>query len=139
MKHLSHNTIPCEQEPMNKTALFVGWGALIPGREKIASQVLNEAKQYLLKLQQEGTIDSFELVILEPHGGELAGFVLAKGDKETIHRLRTSDEFIRVISRVQLVHSHVGVVGAYTGAEIHTLVQISNQQIAELLGTVTDK
>ena len=39
---------------MAKGALFVGWGALIPGREKAAKQVLGEAMQYLHRLEQEG-------------------------------------------------------------------------------------
>src|ERR671928_154888 len=54
---------------MAKGALFVGWGALIPGREAAARRVLGDAMQYLQRLQQAGTIDSFEAVALEPHGG----------------------------------------------------------------------
>ena len=117
---------------MSKGALFVGWGALIPGREEAAQKVLKEAIQYLQRLQQEGAIDSFEAVALEPHGGDLAGFVLVKGDKEIVAELRVSAEFVRITARVQLVHSHVGVVGAYTGAEMQTLFQMWDQQTEEL-------
>jgi hypothetical protein len=49
---------------MAKGALFVGWGALITGREKGAQQVLGEVMQYLQRLQQEGTLDSIEAVAL---------------------------------------------------------------------------
>jgi hypothetical protein len=117
---------------MAKGALFVGWGALIPGREAAAQKVLNEAMQYLQRLQQGGTIDSFQAVALEPHGGDLAGFVLVTGDKETVAQLRVSDEFARIAARVQLVHSNVGVVGAYTGAEMQSLFEIWDRQTEEL-------
>ena len=117
---------------MAQGALFVGWGALLPGREQAAQNVVHEARHYLQQLQQAGTIDSFEAVALEPHGGDLAGFVLVKGDQETVARLRGSEEFVRIVARVQLVHSHVGVVGAYTGAELQALFALWDQQRAEL-------
>jgi hypothetical protein len=117
---------------MAKGALFVGRGALIPGREAAAQRVLEEAVQYLTALQRNGTIDSFELVALEPHGGDLAGFVLVKGDREAIARLRTSNEFARIVARVQLVHSNVGVVGAYTGPEMGALFELFDRQREEL-------
>jgi hypothetical protein len=117
---------------MAKGALFVGWGALIPGREGAARRVLTEAVQYLRRLQEEGVIDSFEAVALEPHGGDLAGFVLLKGDREAISRIRASDEFTRIAVRVQLVHAHVGVVGAYTGAEMQSLFEVWDRQEEEL-------
>ena len=117
---------------MAKGALFVGWGALIPGREGAARRVLNEAVQYLQRLQREGTIDSFEAVALEPHGGDLTGFVLVRGDREAISRMRVSDEFARIAVRVQLVHTHVGVVGAYTGAEMQSLFEEWDRQEEDL-------
>jgi hypothetical protein len=113
---------------MAKGALFVGWGALIAGREKAAQKVLNEAMQYCQRLRQEGTIDSFEAVALEPHGGELEGFVMIKGEREKIAKLRVDEEFVRVIVGVQLVHNKVGVVGAYTGSEMQSLFETWNQQ-----------
>ncbi|HEX8567351.1 MAG TPA: hypothetical protein VF648_17050 [Pyrinomonadaceae bacterium] len=118
---------------MAKGALFIGWGALIPGREKAAKSVLNDAMQFCIRLQQEGKIDNFEAVALEPHGGDLEGFVLVKGDKEVIGKLRLDEEFVRIIVGVQLVHSKVGVVGAYVGAEMQSLFEIWDQQEEKLI------
>ena len=113
--------------------LFVGWGAIVPGREKTAARVLGEAMQYLQGQKEERTIEDFEVVLLEPHGGELEGFVLVKGAKESLAQLRSSPDFLRVIVGVQLVHSKVGVVGAYTGAEMGQLLQIWDEQESNLL------
>jgi hypothetical protein len=118
---------------MAKGALFVGWGSIVSGREKIAADVLNEAQQYLQRLQREGVIDGADVVLLEPHGGELEGFVLIKGEKEAISRLRTDDMFVHMIVGVQLVHNNVRVVGAYSGAEMHALLKLWDHQEARLL------
>lgn len=117
---------------MEKGALFVGWGSIITGREKIAPRVLNEAMQYLQKLKTEGQLDSIEVIILEPHGGELDGFVLVKGDKNVLANLRVDDEFVKMIVGVQLVHTKVGVVWAYSGAEIQSLFQMWDEQEEKL-------
>jgi hypothetical protein len=88
---------------MAKGALFDGLGAPIPGREKSAHGVLEEAGRYCARLQQEGRIGSFKWVALEPHGRDLEGFVLVRGEKEELAQLRVDDGFVRVIVAVQAV------------------------------------
>ncbi|WML58744.1 hypothetical protein [Neobacillus sp. PS2-9] len=119
---------------MAKGSLLVGWGEIIPGREKAAKATLNNAMEYCIRLQQEGKIDRFEVVVLEPHGSDLNGFVLITGDKETVARLRAEDEFVSVMVGVQLVHRNVRVVGAYTGSEIQSLFAMWDEQEEQLLG-----
>lgn len=117
---------------MAKGALFVGWGALIPGREKQGAAVLGEAAAYCARLQAEGRIDGFETVLLEPHGGDLEGFVLVRGDRETLAALRSEEEFVRIIVAVQLVHTRVGVTAAWTGESLGTIMRIWDEQEARL-------
>jgi hypothetical protein len=45
-------------------------------------QVFSEGLQYWARLQQEGTIERFEPVLLDVHRGDLAGFVMLRGDRE---------------------------------------------------------
>lgn len=118
---------------MSKAALFIGWGAIIPGREKKAEEVLHESVAYCTRLQQQGVIDSFEAFFLEPHGGELEGFVIVRGDKDSIAKLRLDEEFQSTIVAVQLVHTKVGVVGAYTGRELQSVAALWSKQEARIL------
>ena len=118
---------------METGALFVGWGSIISGREEAAARVLGEAMQYLERLKGEGTIADLEVVLLEPHGGDLEGFVLVKGEREAIARLRIDPEFVKTIVGVQLVHQKVGVVGAHTGAAMGSLLRMWSEQEARLL------
>jgi hypothetical protein len=49
-------------------AMFIGWGAVVRGREKQALQVFQESMEYYGKLQQDGRIESFDVLLLAPHG-----------------------------------------------------------------------
>src|SRR5579859_1806634 len=61
---------------MANAALFIGWGKVVQGREAKSLEVFGEGLEYWTRLQQLGEIESFEPVALEPHGGDLGGFVL---------------------------------------------------------------
>jgi hypothetical protein len=106
---------------MAKGALFIGWGAAARGREQTALSLFQEAVQYYTRLQQQGDIDSFEAVSLEPHGGDLYGFLLIKGDAEKIGRMRMSPEFVTLTTRATLVLDNFGVAGAQFGEGLDQL------------------
>ena len=113
-------------------ALMIGWGPAVRGREQKALQVFNEAIQYYVQLQQRGTIESFEPVALEPHGGDLVGFLLVRGDREKLNTLRNSEEFLRLNNRAGLVVDNLGVVTAYIGEELQRLFADFGTQASEL-------
>jgi hypothetical protein len=117
---------------MASGALFIGWGHVIHGREQQALHVFNEAVQYWSSLQQGGEIEGFEPVALEPHGGDLHGFFMIRGDREQLARLRIREDFVRLIQRAELVVADVGVVSAYVGDELNRLFSDFQQQAAEI-------
>ena len=75
----------------------------ISTRERQAVKVFNETFEYYSRLQQEGEIESFEPILLEPHGGELSGFYLLRGDRDKLARIRSSEEFERLTARAELI------------------------------------
>ena len=117
---------------MADTALFVGFGIPARGRERQALAVFNEALQLYGELQQRGEIESFEPVLLEPHGGDLGGFILLRGEREALARVRTSDEFMRVSVRAGLIVEGFGVVEGWLGERLQTQMALYNDQLAEL-------
>jgi hypothetical protein len=98
--------------------LFIGWGAVVRGREKQALQVFQESMEYYGRLQQEGRIEGFDVVLLAPHGGDMNGFVVLRGDREALADVRFSDEFERLLVRAASIIDAPGVVPAYTGEAI---------------------
>jgi hypothetical protein len=99
-------------------ALFLGWGPVVRGREQTALTVFQETLEYYGRLQQEGRIESFEPVLLAPHGGELAGFVMLRGERAKLDEVRSSEEFERAVVRAATVVDNVGVVNAFTGESL---------------------
>jgi hypothetical protein len=117
---------------MADSGLFVGFGLAVRGRERQAITVFNETFEYCSRLQQDGEIESFEPVLLEPHGGELGGFFLIRGDEDKLARIRTSEEFERLTVRANLIAENIGVVGAFLGARLMSQMSMFGQQVEEL-------
>ena len=55
-------------------------------RESAAVDVFGEAVAYYTGLQGQGEIESFEIVFLDPHGGDLGGSFLLRGDAAKLGR-----------------------------------------------------
>lgn len=117
---------------MANAAIFLGWGQAIAGKEQQAIKVFNEAVQYWGRLQQEGQIESFEPVQLEPHGGDLAGCCIIRGDRSKLSNLRFSEEFQRMNARASIVVEHLGVVDAHIGEDLQRGFQRFGQAASEL-------
>jgi len=115
---------------MADAGLFIGWGEVVRGRETAAVELFRETLEYYAGLQKEGVIESFEPVFLEPHGGDLAGFILIRGDVDKLAALRVSEEFTQLSLRVGLIVNNLGVVGADLGARLQGQVEYYTEQIA---------
>lgn len=117
---------------MADAGLFIGWGAPVYGREAKGLEVFNESLGYYGRLQQEGVIEGFETVILEPHGGDIAGFILIRGSEEKLAQLRVDDEFVRLSTRASLIVESLGVVGAALGEGLEEAITTYQQAVSEL-------
>jgi hypothetical protein len=114
---------------MADAGLFVGFGDPVRGRESQAIEVFNETLAYYGRLQEEGEIESFEPVFLEPHGGDLNGFVLIRGNAEKLASLRVSEEFTQLSLRAGLIVNGFGVVGADLAERLQRQMEFYTEQI----------
>ena len=114
--------------------LFIGWGETIAGRERKAESVFGEAIAYFTERQQQGTIESFEPVLLQPHGGDLGGFMLIRGERDALSEMLATPEWERLSARSQAIVHGFGVVRAFLGTETMRLVQATEGHTADLTG-----
>jgi hypothetical protein len=114
-------------------ALFLGWGPVVRGRELKALEVFQETLTYYGTLQQDGRIDSFEPVLLAPHGGELAGFILLRGARASLDEIRSSEEFRRLVARAAAIVDDIGFIDAYTGEALGQQMALF-QTVSEEMG-----
>lgn len=118
---------------MADMALFIGWGAPVRGREEKGLDVFNEAISYYGGLQGDGRIESFEVALLEPHGGDLYGFIVLRGSRDQLDGIRGEDEFARITTRAGLVVESLGVVPAHIGEGVANQVTRYREQIGDLV------
>ena len=117
---------------MAEAGLFIGWGQVVRTREQRALEVFNESMEYYAGLAEGGKIESWEVVLLEPHGGDLAGFVLLRGTTDQITAVLSDEEFERRTTRADLIVEGLGTVGALVGEGIARGMGIYQEEIAAL-------
>lgn len=117
---------------MATAGLFVGWGTPVRGREEVGLDVFNEALALDAELQEEGAIESFEVVLLSPHGGGLNGFILARGSEDQIAAVRQREDFQRINARASLVVDDFGVIDASLGEGIAETLGNYREQVSDL-------
>jgi hypothetical protein len=117
---------------MADEALFIGWGEVVRGRESKAVEVFNESIQYYAQLQQEGRIESVEPWFLAPHGGDLAGFILLRGERAQLDEIQRSAEFERLLTRAGMIVDRTGAINAYTGEALGRLMNQFQEATTDL-------
>jgi hypothetical protein len=115
---------------MADAGLFIGWGEVVRGREDRALDVFNETIEFYGQLESDGRIESFEVCLLDPHGGELAGFALLRGSEDQVAALRGDEEFLRLMTKANLVVDDLGLIGASLGEGLARQISIYQEQIA---------
>jgi hypothetical protein len=100
---------------MNTNVIFIGWNRAVAGREAQAGELFQEFLGYLAGLQQSGTIQSFEPVLLSPHGGDLNGFFLIRGESSALDALVYREEWQDYVTLSGMVLEGSGVVRGAAG------------------------
>jgi hypothetical protein len=103
---------------MSSNAIFFAWNRSLPGREVIGSEHFNDFVAYLGALQKAGSIQSFEPVFLNPHGGDMNGFFLIRGDSAKLDAVMASVDWVRHMVRATMHLEGAGAVRAVTGDEL---------------------
>src|ERR671934_2792528 len=117
---------------MPEAGLFIGWGDPVRGREAKGLDVFNESVEFWGRLQQQGRIESFEVVLLYPHGGDLAGFSLLRGTHDQLNDVGGDEEFLRLTTRAGLIVEGLGVVRAALGEGLAQQVGIYQQALGDV-------
>jgi hypothetical protein len=116
--------VPCshcftQEGTLTDSAMFIRWGATAPGRERKSVELFGESLKFLVGLVTSGRIASVEPFFLQPHGGDLEGFFIVRGDRAELNKIRSEDEFQRLQVRAQAVVQNFGVIEAITGEDLN--------------------
>lgn len=100
---------------MSSNVVFFAWNRSIPGRERLSVEHFSSFVQYLMGQQQQGSIQSFDTVFLNPHGGDMNGFFLIRGEPAKLDALVSSPEWVTHMTRATLHLEGSGAVRGLTG------------------------
>ena len=118
---------------MKETALFVGWGRVHPGREKIALEGYHEWIEILAGLKRQGEIDDFQTVLLGPHGGELDGFTLIYGDPIKLMEITGREDMHLLQLRAEREFAKFSVIPAIVGERVEREFKLVEEEILPVL------
>ncbi len=114
---------------MADRVLFIGWNRPILGREKQAAQFFQKSLEFYGKLTSDGRIESFEVVLLSAHGGDLNGFVMVRGSTEKLATLREDNDFLDMVLEAMNCLDGVGVIPGYIGKGLMDIMSRWTKQL----------
>src|SRR4051812_27050852 len=98
---------------MADQVLVISWGTPVRGREERGLEVFNDAVGLCGRMQQDGRIEKFDIVLLEPNG-ELNGYIEMHGSAEQLLAVRQSEEFQRNTADALLIVDRLSHTMGYT-------------------------
>jgi hypothetical protein len=85
------------------------------GRESQSIELFAKFSGYLAQQKEAGLVESFEPAVLMPHGGDLNGFILIRGERDKLDQLRNSDEFFSFRVSAEIIMHGLGILPARIG------------------------
>jgi len=116
---------------MADRVLIISWGESVHGREERGLEVFNEAIGLYGRMQQDGRIESFDVVLCEPNGGT-EGFMKLTGSADQLAKAMESDDFRDVLMDADLVVHKLKVMSGVTGEGLAREIARYQQAIAKV-------
>ena len=111
--------------------MFIGWGNPVRGREERGLEVFNEALGLYGRMQQDGRIESFDVVLLDPNAG-LEGYIQVRGSRAQLDALREDREFQTNMVDASLIVEDLRLVDGYTNEGIAEQMAIYQEAVAKV-------
>jgi len=98
--------------------LLFSWDRSLPGREQLSAQHFQDFMGYMQQQKTQGHVESFEPVLLEPHGTGMHGFFLIKAAPDKLNALIASPDWLQHQTRAMLHLEGASVVRGVAGAGV---------------------
>lgn len=116
---------------MADRVLVISWGEPVRGREERSLEVFNEALGIAGRMQQEGRVESFDVVLLDPNG-ELGGYLQIHGSAEQIAAVQQDEEFIRNTIDASLIVENLRHLTGYTNEGVAQQMAMYQEAVAKV-------
>lgn len=127
------DVVTVEHDPPVDGALMLSFGAVVPGRERLAVEVFVEVGRHLGRLMDGGVLASFRpYFFADGVLGDISGFFLLEGRRDKLDALRRDEAFVRLVLRAGGAVSNVRVSTLLAGSDAGRLVNLYREVRQEL-------
>jgi hypothetical protein len=116
---------------MADRVLLISWGATIPGREERSLEVFNDALGLYGRMQQEGRIESFDVVLLDPNAS-IQGYIELHGTHEQLDAAQQDEDFRATMLDASLVVENLTGVEGVTNEALGSEIALYQEAIGKL-------
>ena len=116
---------------MADRVLFISWGAPVRGREERGLEVFNDSMGLYGRMQQEGRIERFNVVLLAPNT-LLDGFIELQGSAEQLGAARDSDDFRKSLADASLIVDDISLIDGVVNEGIAREMAIYQESIGRV-------
>jgi hypothetical protein len=103
---------------MSNDVVFIGWNRPVPGREHEAAELFGQSMAFYESQKKAGNLASYEPFLLDPHGGELNGFVLLRGTRAKLDGILATDEFQSIMVKGMVYITDLGAIRGIAGEAV---------------------
>ena len=127
------DVVQVEHDPPVDGALMLSFGAVLPGRERLAVDVFVEVGRHLGRLMDAGVLASFRpYFFADGVLGDVSGFFLLEGRRAQLDALRREEAFVRLVLRAGAATANVRVSTLLAGSDAGRLVNLYREVRGEL-------
>jgi hypothetical protein len=112
--------------------IHISWGATIAGRETRGLEVFNEVLGLYGRMQQEGRIESFDVALLVPNGGDVEGYINLNGSAEQLAAVREDEDYMRSMADASLVVHDLCICEGFANAGVAQQMAIYQDAIGRV-------
>lgn len=116
---------------MAERILFIGWGNAVRGREEHAVGVFGEAVGLYGRMQQDGRIESFDVVLLNTNS-VLNGYMQLNGSAAQIMAVGEDEEFRRMIADASMIVENLNVIAGFANEAVSPQMAIFAEAAAKV-------
>jgi len=111
--------------------LFISWGTPVRGREEHGLEVFNEAIGLYGRMQQDGSIESFDVTLLGPNAG-INGYIELHGSVEQLAAIREREDFRRILVDASLVVDGLRQIDGFTNDAVAQQMAMYQESISRV-------
>ena len=116
---------------MADRVLFISWGENVHGREERGLEVFNETVGMYGRFQQEGRIESFDVVLLNPANG-IEGYLAIHASAAQIADIKEDEDFRRGLLDASMIVQSLTVTDGYANEGIAEAMEMYREAIAKV-------